>query len=69
MRQEIGRAYRQIGDIYHLLAQDEQAASAYRAALAVQSKLVNEFPAVVSYRRDLAQIEAAFTSSLGDPSR
>ena len=54
VRQEAGRAYRRIGDIDQLLNKHEDARTAYGQAMALQQKLVAEFPNAAPYRQELA---------------
>jgi serine/threonine-protein kinase len=59
VRQEAGRAYRRVGDIYFLLNWYEPAKKAYGQALALQDKLVAEFPAEPAYRAEQATTHLA----------
>jgi serine/threonine-protein kinase len=55
LRQETGRAYRRVADIYGLLGRYEDAVQNYGQALAVHGALAEEFPEEPPYRRDLAE--------------
>lgn len=53
-RRETALAARQLGDTHEQQGKLAEAEEAYRKALAVQEKLVQEFPAARAYRHDLA---------------
>jgi tetratricopeptide (TPR) repeat protein len=59
IREEIGRAYKQLGDINKELGQYEQAEQAYRKAIEVFGELTDEFPDEENYRMELAISENA----------
>jgi len=69
VRQEAGRAYRRIGDIYLLLNKHEPATKAYDQALALENKLVADFPAEAGYRAELATTyhsQAGLLAAIGE---
>jgi tetratricopeptide (TPR) repeat protein len=55
VRREAGRAHRRVGDIRHLLGQQDRAEQAYRAALGVLEQLVADRPAEPAHRQELAR--------------
>jgi len=54
MRRETALAYSRVGSIQEILGNAPEAESALRQAVAIQEKLVSEFPEVPVYRVDLA---------------
>jgi tetratricopeptide (TPR) repeat protein/tRNA A-37 threonylcarbamoyl transferase component Bud32 len=69
VRQEAGRAYRRIGDIYYLLNKSGPALKAYDQALALETKLADDFPADPGYRAELATTyhsQAGLFAATGD---
>jgi tetratricopeptide (TPR) repeat protein len=54
VRQETGRAYVRVGDIYRMLGQYPDAEKVYGEAIVLLKQLADEFPDVPRYRKDLA---------------
>jgi serine/threonine protein kinase len=54
VRLETARAYRRVADIHQMLGQHQQADGEYVTAIALQEKLVTDFPEEAAYRQDLA---------------
>jgi serine/threonine protein kinase len=55
IRLETGRAYRRVGDIQHLLGQNDRASEAYHNSIEILRKLVTSDPANLDSLRDLAE--------------
>jgi tetratricopeptide (TPR) repeat protein len=64
VRFESGGAFLHIGELHDLRRQPEQAAEAYRKAVALLEALANEFPQKAAYHRDLGQAHHLFGLAL-----
>jgi serine/threonine protein kinase len=53
IREEVGRAYRRLGEIHNELAQFEQSEQTYRSAIAVYEQLASDFPDIADYRQEI----------------
>jgi tetratricopeptide (TPR) repeat protein len=57
LRQQAGQAYRRLGDLEHLLGQEERARAVYRQAITLFERLATAEPQSAVYRADLARTE------------
>jgi len=70
VREEVGRAYRRLGEIHHELAhQFEQAEQVYRNAIAVFEELAGDYPDVVEYREEIVLSQHGLINPLKSLSR